>query len=536
VTRADGEGEALPPRGEALGTWSLLYAFSGFCALGLELVWFRVFEVSVKASAFTFGALLAVYLLGNGIGSLFGSWWAPRLRQPLHAFLLAQCVLLAYAAAVLVLLVRLPPETPGLGWYYAHWGTSKVLTLGAKAREWAPWIRLYAVLPVLLFGPPTLLMGFSYPVLQRAVQDDPRTSGRKVGLLQAANIGGCVAGSLIVGLLLLDRLGTPGTLAFLLVCGLVFAAVGFRRYGPRSAFAPAAVALGVVLVLLPDGRAFWLRFHGTSVAASTLVAEDATGVVMLVQNDQRWAVWAGGRSHSWLPFGSTHTVLGAAPAIVHPAPGRVAVIGLGSGDTAWASGCRRDVAQRIDVYEIYAQEKEVLRRLTERPGAPPELAPFLQDPRFAFLVKDGRNALLHSRPQFDVVEMDALWPVSPYSGNLYSREFFGMVAARLRKNGLMCIWAPTDRVRIGFVRTFPHVVSLLDDQVLIGSLDPIPMDPATWRHRLDHPQVSSYLGETRTGMVWNALVGAREMVVRPSMGREVNEDLFPRDEFRTRDR
>ena len=530
---ADTPAAEVPP-GEALGRWAMLYAASGFCALGLELLWFRVFEVSVKASAFTFGALLAVYLLGNGLGSLFGSWWAPRIRRPLYAFLLAQCLLLAYAAAVLTLLVRLPADGEWLSWYYHHWGTSRVLNLDPGIRNLTPQIRLYIHLPLLLFGPPTLLMGFSYPVLQRAVQDDPRTSGRKVGFLQAANILGCVAGSLLVGLVLLDRLGTPGTLVFLLACGLGFAALGLREYGLRSAFLPAALALVIAAVAVPDVRTFWLRFHGTPPQANALVAEDGTGVVMLVEAGKRWAVWAGGRSHSWLPFGSVHTVLGAAPAIMHPAPGRVAVIGLGSGDTAWASGCRRDVAQKIDVFEIYAKEQELLQQLSGLPTAPPELGPFLKDPRFAFLVQDGRNALLRARPEYDLVEMDALWPVSPYSGNLYSQEFFAMVSRRLRKNGLMCIWSPTERVRLGFARAFPHVVSLSKGSVLVGSLDPIPLDPAAWSARLQKPEVASYLGEKRAADVWKVLSEARATSVRPSMGKQVNEDLYPRDEFRAR--
>ena len=62
-------------------------------------------------------------------------------------------------------------------------------------------------------------MGLSFPILQRAVQDDPRTAGHKVGILQAANIAGCVAGSLLVGLVLLDRIGTPGTVRGLLGVG-----------------------------------------------------------------------------------------------------------------------------------------------------------------------------------------------------------------------------------------------------------------------------------------------------------------------------
>ena len=65
-------------------------------------------------------------------------------------------------------------------------------------------LRLYLLFPLALYGAPTFLMGFVFPILQRAVHDDVRTSGRKVGALQAANIAGCVAGSLLVGLVVAE--------------------------------------------------------------------------------------------------------------------------------------------------------------------------------------------------------------------------------------------------------------------------------------------------------------------------------------------
>ena len=45
-------------------TWAGLYGLSGFLALSLELIWFRIFGVMMKSSSFTFGTLLAVYLAG----------------------------------------------------------------------------------------------------------------------------------------------------------------------------------------------------------------------------------------------------------------------------------------------------------------------------------------------------------------------------------------------------------------------------------------------------------------------------------------
>ena len=45
-----------PPRPFAL--WIALYALSGFCALSLEILWFRLMDVAAKSIAFTFGTML----------------------------------------------------------------------------------------------------------------------------------------------------------------------------------------------------------------------------------------------------------------------------------------------------------------------------------------------------------------------------------------------------------------------------------------------------------------------------------------------
>ena len=109
---ATAPGEAPPAGAEAPGSrplalWLGLYALSGFVALSLEIVWFRLLDVAVKSTAYTFGSVLAVYLLGSGTGALAGARLASRARRPLRAFLLTQCALLALAALPLVLVVAL---------------------------------------------------------------------------------------------------------------------------------------------------------------------------------------------------------------------------------------------------------------------------------------------------------------------------------------------------------------------------------------------------------------------------------------------
>jgi len=364
------------------------------------------------------------------------------------------------------------------------------------------------------------------------VQDDPATSGRKVGLLQSANIAGCVAGSLLVGLAGLSWLGTAGLFRALALVGLGLAMLGLRAPGRRRAFLLTAVLLAVVAAAVPTDRALWLRLHGTEDAAS-LVEEDATGVVALIPAHDRWKVWAGGRTHSQLPFGGIHTTLGAGPALMHPMPREVAIVGLGSGDTAASAGCRRDVDQHITVFELYAPEHRLLRALFSLPDPPAKLDRFLGDPRYDFRIGDGRNALERDRRLYDLIEADALWPTTPYSGNLYSLEFFRMCGRRLRPGGLVTTWAPTRRVRATFLEAFPCVVEIAAGQILLGSQTPIAIDLEAWRARAYAPGTVAYLGGPRAGGVWVEIREARPSARAGSS--DVNQDLFPRDEFRTPD-
>ena len=507
--------------------WLGLYAASGFCALSLEILWFRLLDVATRSTAFTFGTLLAVYLFGSAAGCLLGARRAPRLGRPLRVFLLCQCGLLAYSGLAVLALVALPPTTPGLSWYHEYWRSGAVFHLGDT---WDPGVvaRLYLALPLALFGPPTVLMGLSFPALQRAVQDDPATCGRKVGLLQAANIAGCVLGSLAVGLAGLTWLGTSGSLRFLLVVGVGFAAVGYREYGAKSPFPPLAALLLLVAAALPGRDRLWLSLHGAS-SSLAMAAEDATSVGAILPWADGWHVVVNGKHHSRLPFGGVHTRLGAIPALVHPSPADVAIIGLGSGDTAWAALCRSET-RSLTVFEIAGPQRDLLTRLARRDSLP-ELGSLLRDPRLAVDLDDGRHALARGAKRYDLIEADALWPYAAYSGNLYSVEFFRECAGRLKPGGLMCTWAPTPRVVASFRAAFPHVAGPGTRAFLLGGNEPIAIELDAWRARLASPGVASRLGAERSEDVRRALERIRLLEGGPDDGVALNHDLYPRDEF-----
>ena len=493
-------------------------------ALSLEVLWFRLMDVAVKSTAFTFGTVLAIYLLGSALGCLVAVRSADRLRRPLALFLLCQCAILLLAGLSVTRSCgcrRRRPASRGsssTGAPTASSASATCLDAGAVAH-------LYVALPLFLFALPTLLMGFAFPVLQRAVHDELSSSGRKVGALQAANISGCVLGSLLVGLVALQWIGTAETLRLLVLAGLAFAAVGLRYEGRR--FALAALALVLLAAALPGREALWRRLHGqTDPEQRALFEEDATGVVAIAtRNGVRHRVSVNGKGNSWLPFGGVHTVLGALPAILHPAPRSVAVVGLGSGDTAWAAGCRRETSSVV-VFEISSPQPRILRRFAAQEKLP-ELSAFLVDPRVALRLEDGRRALEAGTATYDTIETDAIWPESAGSGNLYSLEFFRTCAKRLRPGGLMCTWAPTPRVRATFRTVFPHVLESDGGVILIGSEYPLQLDVPAWQARL--AAATSYLGELRARAIADRL-SALTPAAGPIDG-TLNRDLFPRDEF-----
>jgi predicted membrane-bound spermidine synthase len=560
-------GREAPPVAPVFGVpvWLLLYGLSGAIALSLEIAWFRALGVMLKSTSFTFGTLLAVFLVGVGGGSVVGARRVERgVARPAERFLLLQAGIAVYAGLSLALLVHALDRVPALAPLRVHFAGTDAIPLGSAFAELARqplgvWtsllpgaaharqlVWLYGFLPLALIGPPTFLMGFSFPYLQRAVQTDARFLGRRVGWLQTANIAGSLLGSLLTGFLLLPRLGSAGTFRGLVLASGVFALLlgRARAAAPGGAlrFAPAlgaAAAVALAAAALPPGQVLWARLHG-ALPERVLVAEDASGLSLLrpIRRERiEHVVMVGGLEVSSIPFGGyegIHTVLGALPVLLHPAPRRVAVIGLGSGDTIFSVAGRAEVEEAL-VIEIVGSELDLLRAHLAQSGDP-GLRALFADPRIRFVIGDGRSVIRRDPHGFDVIEADALRPTSAYAGNLYSLEYFALLRRSLRPGGLAVSWLPTARVQATFVRSFPHV--LLLEQMAVGSNDPIPFDRAALLARLEDPFVRDYFARARIDIrrLVTAHLAAREPVLlSPGSDRsafeDVNRDLFPKDEF-----
>lgn len=539
--------------------WLWLYALAGFLALSWEIVWFRLLGVMLNSNSFTFPHLLGLYLGCLAVGIMAGARLVHRGSQPGQVYLALQAAVALYAGLALVTLFWLldsgraawlssylagfdPLNVPVVGFALENWRAIPGVVLSALTAPEPGYLHLYVLLPLFLMGPPTLLMGASFAFLQRAVQDDVAQLGRRVGWLQGANILGATLGAILTGTLLLHLLGTAWTARLLVASGtsfLVLWVVLTVRARPQrwGALAATGLVTSALMFSIPPGPQFWAQLHGTT-EELVISAEDGTGVSVL-KNDRAdfsgtTMVHVNGLGQSWIPFNEIsliHSQLGILPVMLHPAPADVAVIGLGSGDTAYSLGGRKETTT-ITVIEIVQSQLATLQQLqTSRPYG--GLQGLLQDPRYRFAFTDGRTFLGRQARTYDVIEADALRPTSAYAGNLYSYEYFLLLKSRLKPGGLAVTWAPTDRVLGTFTRAFPHVLQI--GSILVGSMEPIEYEPELIRARVQDQFSQAHYANAGID-VMAAVAPLLEAQVSRHSGsahpdRDMNRDLHPKDEY-----
>lgn len=563
-------GPALGTRGVAPGSsrfpvaaWIAIYGLAGFVALSLEIVWFRVLGVMLKSTAFTFGNLLAIFLAGLALGTFGGIRWAQRSRNPALAVLALQAGIPIYAGISLLVLSASLGSLPLVEPLWRYLGSYEPVDVGSglsalrqlvsaprglapgAASQAAQFLALYVAVPLAVIGPPTLMMGLSFPLLHKVVQTDFALVGRRVGWLQAANILGSMLGAIVTGWVLLQFLGTSFTVKTLLLPGALFLslAVYAGRDTARAAsrVGAGAAGLGVLLVawLIPGSSLLWAKLHGTT-PGQVIVAEDGSGLSVLKSDEAGFrgevVVYANGLGQSSIPFPDHHITLGLLPAMLHPAPREIAVIGLGSGATLFAAGGRAET-ERITCIEIVAPQFVTLQRLSRiKPDG--GLKSLLGDPRIDCTFADGRAVLRLGDRKYDIIEADALRPTSAYAGNLYSTQYFELLKEHLKPGGFAVSWAPTQRVVETFVKVFPYALLYQADvDVLIGSSQPVKWNSAEISARLRSDFSRAYYARAGVQVepYLETFTQHQPVLFTPSYDRsklkDVNTDLHPKDEY-----
>ena len=419
----------------SLRAWGLLAAalLSGGIMLALEVVWFRFLQLFLFGTTLTFAFMLAVILLGLGLGGLAASAW---LRRDPRCHRWLPAVPAASAASVVVTYAAFTPHISSIDgaatFFVAHPGATLVLSL-----------RLMLI--------PAFASGISFTLQGAALRAHLNGAGQTASGLTLANTLGAMAGALGAGFGLLPALGMERSL--LLLAGL-YAVVAFLTAArPASRLTGGALAaVGVCLLVFPRG-ALSDRHLKTSFARyldpDTHVAALREGVhqtTTYLRSD-----WAGqpvayrlvtnGHSMSGTQFSDRRYMklfVNWAMA-VNPRLRRALLINYGLGSTAKALVDARALTS-IDVVDI---SRDILQMtaMVFPPGEDP-----LADPRVRVHVEDGRFFLQTTGASFDLITGEPPPPKAAGIASLYSREYFALIHARLNPGGVATYWLPVEEL------------------------------------------------------------------------------------------
>ena len=416
--------------GAARPAWLAVVAvLSGILALGLEVLWTRMFAQVLQNSVYTFSTVLVVFLAALAAGSAL----AHRL-----------CRTRAAPAQVLWTLLTLSGLAVAATPFAFHRLTAGLSTLATGDAWMAYAVSIFANAMLLLFVPAALL-GSVFPYLLRASEGSPAAPGAVIGRLGALNTAGGVVGALAAGFVLLGAIGLWNSIRLMAAGYLLLALATAWRAWPtaRARLVPAAASVGALALLGTVLDSSRLPLVGVATErGEALIAtwEGPDGVVAVTER-------AGNRRlkmNNFYTLGGTGSMeqeqnQALLPLMTHPDPRAVFLLGLGTGITAGTA--LRHPVERLVVCEIASDVIAAAAAYFDEPSGG-----LFSDPRATVRACDARNHLLGTAERYDVILADLFIPWRAGVGNLYSREHFEAARERLTAGGLFVQWFPLFQV------------------------------------------------------------------------------------------
>ncbi len=185
---------------------------SGFSALVYQLIWVRMLGLVFGVSSFAVATVVAVFLLGLGLGSYFFGKWSERTENPLRIYMYVElCIAIASIASYLVIdylpVYRLLYES----------AYNNLDLYGMSV------VRLLLSIAVLL--PPVFFIGGTMPLIAKYFLTASSTLGSGFSRIYYLNTLGAFAGALLTGFVLVKYLGVSTTLTVAVAGNLLVAAI-----------------------------------------------------------------------------------------------------------------------------------------------------------------------------------------------------------------------------------------------------------------------------------------------------------------------
>ncbi|HEY4284363.1 MAG TPA: fused MFS/spermidine synthase, partial [Chthoniobacterales bacterium] len=476
---------------------------TGFVFLLMEIVWYRMLAPLLGGSAFTFGLILAVALLGIGLGGMISTLFSHRSRRSLTGFALvcavqAFFIALPYALGDRIALTTMFLRSLGSFGFYGH-------------------VCGWALVCLIVILPAAIASGIQFPTLISLLGRGRDDIGLQTGRAYSWNAIGAIVGSLAGGFGLLPLLSAPGVwrfsviiLGILVISSTVIAArrhsgIGLARHVPSIL----VIALALCLIRTTGPTAFWR--HG-QIGAGRLERIGATknDYRDLINSVRREICWEADGIESSVAMGNSHglgflvngradghstgdagtqVMLGLIPTALYPTAEQALVIGLGTGSTAGWIGASPAIKQ-VDVVELEPAMVNVAQSCSA------VNLNVLQNPKVNVIFGDGREFILTTGRKYDLIASEPSNPYRAGVASLFTREFYQAAAGALNQGGVFAQWVQAYEIDVQTVQTvyatlgsvFPHIETWQTtggDMLFLAGLEPHPIDIDDLRERLN---------------------------------------------------
>ena len=436
--------------------WGALAALGlgGVLSLGLEVAYVHMLSIVAGNSVYAFGLMLATFLVGLALGGEGGRRLLQRNATDRVAWLALSQLGLAASVAL-----------GAWGWdlipaYFASFAGYPIVT-SFQSRE-----AVRALVCALVMIPPTVCIGMSYTL----AMDIATTSSRyrsitMLGWSAALNTLGNIVGVLLFGFVLLPWLGGLITGKVVALSAVVLSAVVVATIAasPARRWMAAALVAVTALVIASPTR---LNYEVLSSGANVYFAAQNWGEVIdraesidggLTTVTRRGAaaeavttlLTNGKFQGNDARKGEVQAQIGfaALPLLHQLRRDNALVIGYGTGAT---SRVFHDAGfQHLDIAELSGDVVTLADTYFEAVNSRVSGLPGVQTH-----ITDGRNFLLLTRRQYDVIsiEITSIWFAG--AASLYNREFYQLAHSKLRDDGVLQQWvqlhhmSPTDLLTI----------------------------------------------------------------------------------------
>ncbi|MBW1863883.1 MAG: fused MFS/spermidine synthase [Deltaproteobacteria bacterium] len=471
------------------------FGISGFVSMAYEVMWLRYSLFSFRDTIHLYTGIIAIFVLGIGIGSLVCRWIVNRVRAPVALFGFLQLGI----GLSTILAVYLP-----ITWYQ---------TIFEAGERSGGYILLHLFVLLII---PAVLMGATFPLVTKIITTELRMVGNQVGRAYALNTAGSICGSLAAGFFLFPVMGLQATLYLLFGLNMIMATVLIAAERTPIRLFMVVIPLSLC-VLFPVSLEYGLESQLPELIVQKIsnkeeileISEGITGTtwatksiyskVALIENS---VVISREGSGSFL----TH---GYIPLLLTPEIPR-SVLGLcfGGGLSYYAGRLFPEIS-RFDFVDISKKNMDLgIRHFPQNRG-------LKDDPRVRFIIDDAYNFIKYTDNKYNLILMEPTPPTFGFrNAALYTREFYELARERLTEDGYFSQVVPIKdlsylesmSVMKTFASAFNHCLLWWNgfEPVMIGSSQEFRLDTRKIRERLNRPLIQNSLKEISGQVGYNS--------------------------------